>query len=719
SNKFKLKETVTCGDKVTVPEAVPPKCNISSALFVPVKVNNFPTIAIFDTGAGLSVVSEAFKNLIKIPRKGACNIKVRTVNNDICEATETVSFVLKLGKKKVNVSAVVLQNFPYNILIGNDVITKEKLILNFSDPRELRIDIPETLDSINAYTFNPENINLTVESSLTLQPYTSSICSLIVKQEPDLTGDYEVKLNEVYSMNGLVSVLHFENGTALALLSNSSEIPLIIKRGKTIGKIFNKFLDEPNEQIKIIEIMNVENINDTTNENESEFNISDFKISDDLNKENREKLESLITSYKDCFTKSLTKITETDVIEVNIETEGPPVKRAMYRCPIVHREPMKKILNELLKANVIRPSKSCYASPVLLRLKANGKDYRLLGDFRGLNATIKNDNNYPLPRIDDLIDSIYGSSVFSKLDSHSGFFTLRIAEKDKFKTAIITPYGLFEFNRLPQGLKISPNNFQMAMEKVYADVLFYCVLVYLDDCLIHSKNEELHFEHIRKTLDCVRKANIKLRTDKCCFFQREIDFLGHKISAKGIEINQDRVNSILKIKDPTNITEVKSFLGVLNYFRNHIKNFAISAEPLINLTRKKVKFNFEAEEKKAFDELKKSLCTAPILSFFDENLKTQLHTDASRKGIGAVLIQIDEKDSEIVIAYYSRTLCSAEKNYSGIELELLAIVNGIKRFHTYLLGRKFEIITDSSSLTYLMRVKDINSKLSRWAIFLQ
>ncbi|RWS01061.1 pol polyprotein-like protein, partial [Dinothrombium tinctorium] len=412
-------------------------------------------------------------------------------------------------------------------------------------------------------------------------------------------------------------------------------------------------------------------------------------------------------------------VTPTNIIEVNIETKGPPIKRKMYRLPQAHRDPLRRILDELLAANIIRPSTSCYCAPILLVKKKSG-DYRLVVDFRSLNQNILNDNCYPLPRIEDIIDLIIGAVVFSSLDCHSGFFTLPITEKDKYKTAFICPFGLFEFNRLPQGLKISPSNFQMMMDTALNEVRFDCAKAFIDDCLVHSKKREEHLRDLEKTLKCIEKANIKLRPSKCEFFKEKITFLGHVISKDGIEIGEDRVKAILDISEPKTVTQVKSFLGVLNYFKDHIKNLQLVAEPLTKLTRKGQEFTFGEKEKEAFDTLKQLLCSAPILSFYDPQLKTQLHTDGSSVGIGVTLIQV-EKDTnkERVVSYYSRVLTSSEKNLSAIEIELLAIVEGIKRFKHYLTGTKIEIITDSNPLTFLMRTRNLNSRLCRWSLFIQ
>ncbi|RWR99538.1 hypothetical protein B4U79_09290, partial [Dinothrombium tinctorium] len=536
----------------------------------------------------------------------------------------------------------------------NDVILREKLIIDFSNPEKLCIKFSDTNDIINAFVCNPQIITLKCSKFITIEPNSICLVQVLPNQTESHLNELKVKICEKYE-NDL-----FIPKTVISLKNNAIFVPIVNKTDKIINLRKNKIIAEAKY---ISETYFAKHAKE--NSKIDEICESDFKIGNDLDESEKKKAIKLLTKYKNCFVNSLKDVTPTDLIEVNIETNGPPVKRKMYRLPIAHREPLKKILNELLLAKIIRPSVSNYCSPILLVQKKNG-DYRLVIDYRDLNATITNENCYPLPRIEDVIDQINGSVMFSLLDCHSGFFILKIAEQDKHKTAFVCPFGFFEFNRLPQGLKISPNNFQMAMERALSPVLFKCAKNFVDDCLVHSKSKETHFTDLDETLACIEKANIKLRP------------------SKWIEIGEDRINAIINIEEPKTVTEIKSFLGVLNYFKDHIKNLQIIAEPLTRLTQ----------------------------------LQTELHTDGSNVGIGATLIQIDN-EKEKIICYYSRVLSTAEKHYSAIEIELLAIIDGIKRFKHYLIGRKFKIVTDSNPLTYLMRTKNLNSRLSHWSMFLQ
>ncbi|RWS03936.1 pol polyprotein-like protein [Dinothrombium tinctorium] len=572
---------ITCGEKVTVFNVFPEKSNFSSALFLPVKINCFPTIAVVDTGAGLSVISKKFYDLLSVPRKNKSPLKIRSVNNEICSSLGEVEFRVKLGRRSIKVNAQILENFPYHLLIGNDIISREKLIIDFSDPENLKIKFSDSKDVIQAFLSQPKTVEFKTEDHIKIEPNSVCLVKVIAKQNyRGIANNFIAKINKKYEPHLFMPKTILSNKNELFVpIANLTENKMILKKGKTIA--FGK------------EITSI-NLTETTKESEKDYveiSENEFNIGDDLTETERTDLIKLLLKYKHCFAKTLSEVTPTNIIEVNIDTE----------------EPLRKILNELLTAKIIRPSSSSFCAPLLLVQKKGG-EFRLVIDFRDLNAKILNENCYPLPRIEDIIDSIR--------------------------------------------------------------------------------------ESVKK-----------------------VTFLGHVISEKGIEIGEDRINAIMNIDQPKNVTEIKSFLGVLFYFKD-IKNLQIISEPLIKLTRKNEPFIFSDQQIAAFDELKMLLCTAPILSYFNPELKTQLHTDGSNVGIGAALIQL-EGETEKIICYYSRVLNSAEKHYSAVEIELLAIVQGIKRFKHYLTGCKFEVVTDSNPLTYLMRTKNLNSRLSRWSMFLQ
>lgn len=372
----------------------------------------------------------------------------------------------------------------------------------------------------------------------------------------------------------------------------------------------------------------------------------------------------------------------------------------------------------MLNNNVIEPSESPWAAAIHLVKKKNGT-YRFCIDFRGLNALTKKDA-YPLPRIDDTIDSLAGMVYFTTLDARKGYWQILMNSNDKEKTAFISQRGLYQFKRMPFGLTNAPVTFQRMMDLVLLGLLYEICLVYIDDIIIFSRTFDEHINNITTVFDRLREANIKLSVEKCNFCLKEIPFLGHVISSQGCAPNPDKVKAIVNWPAPQHKGELKSFLGLAGYYRRFIPDFATIAEPLTSLTSKKANFIWQKSQEQAFQQLKNALITKPILRFPDFSKDFVLYTDASDVGIGAVLEQPQEDISKpSVIAYWSRVLNAAERNYTTTEKECLAFVDACKVFRPYLIGRKFTVIIDHIALKWLKESDDSTSRICRWSLKLQ
>ena len=297
---------------------------------------------------------------------------------------------------------------------------------------------------------------------------------------------------------------------------------------------------------------------------------------------------------------------------------------------------------------------------------------RLCIDYRQLNkATIK--NKYPLPRIDDLLDQLNGASVFSKIDLRSGYHQLRVKREDIPKTAFRTRYGHYEFLVMPFGLTNAPTVFMDYMNRIFRPYLDKFVVVFIDDILIYSMDEEKHKEHLRIVLQVLKEHKLYAKLSKCDFWLREVKFLGHVVSAEGVIVDPGKIEAVLNWERPQSVTEIRSFLGLADYYRRFIKGFSQIAMPLTNLTKKNQPYVWSEECEAAFQDLKTKLTTAPVLVIPDPTQTFTLYTDASKKGLGCVLMQDDK-----VIAYASRQLKPHEGNYPTHDLELAAIVFALK-----------------------------------------
>ncbi|GJS86156.1 putative reverse transcriptase domain-containing protein [Tanacetum coccineum] len=342
---------------------------------------------------------------------------------------------------------------------------------------------------------------------------------------------------------------------------------------------------------------------------------------------------------------------------------------------------------ELSDKGFIRPSSSPWGAPVLFVKKKDGS-FRMCIDYRELNKlTVK--NRYPLPRIDDLFDQLQGSSVYSKIDLRSGYHQLRVREEDIPKTAFRTRYGHYEFQVMPFGLTNAPAVFMDLMNRVCKPYLDKFVIVFIDDILIYSKNKQEHEEHLKLILELLKKEELYAKFSKCEFWIPKVQFLGHVIDSKGIHVDPAKIESIKDWASPKSPTEIRQFLGLAGYYRRFIEGFSKIAKPMTKLTQKKVKFVWGDKQEAAFQLLKQKLCSAPILALPEGSKDFIAYCDASKKGLGVVLMQ-----REKVIAYASRQLKIHEKNYTTHDLELGAVVFALKIWRHYLYGTKCTLLND-------------------------
>ena len=333
---------------------------------------------------------------------------------------------------------------------------------------------------------------------------------------------------------------------------------------------------------------------------------------------------------------------------------------------------------------------------------------RMVVDYHALNeVTIK--NKYPLPMINDLFDQLQGAKVFFKIDLRSGYHQLKIREQDIPKTTFTTRYGLYEYTVMSFGLTNAPAYFMSMMNKVFMEFLDKFVVVFIDDILIYSKNEEEHKEHLRLVLEKLREHQLYAKFSKCEFWLKEVGFLGHVISGEGIAVDPSKVEAVTEWKAPTSVGEIRSFLGLAGYYRRFIENFSKIAKPMIELLKKDTKFVWTDECEASFQELKKRLVTAPVLILPNIRKDFQVYCDASRQGLGGVLMQEGR-----VVSYASRQLRPHERNYATHDLELAAVVHALKTWRHFLIGNRCDVYTDHKSLKYIFTQKELNLRQRRW-----
>ncbi len=380
---------------------------------------------------------------------------------------------------------------------------------------------------------------------------------------------------------------------------------------------------------------------------------------------------------------------------------------------------LEEYINDNLRKGFIRKSKSPAGAPVLFVPKKNGK-LRMCVDYRQLNLITIRDS-YPLPLIQDMLEHLGKGKIFSKLDLRSAYNLVRIKNGDEYKTAFTCKFGHFEYLVMPFGLKNAPAVFQHFINDVLEEVLGNFAYAYIDDIIIFSPDYKTHINHVITVLKLLRSAGLYAKLEKCEFFVSFIDFLGHRISGEGIHMDPNKVSSILNWPTPTNVKEVQSFIGLANYYRRFIPNFAKIAHPLHKLLKKNTKFLWSPETQSSFDNLKSKFVSAPILIYPNREIPFQVETDSSNFAIGAILSQVSPQDNMVhPVAFFSRSLTATERNYPIYDKELLAIVSALETWRHLLKGstKPFKIFSDHRNLLYQKKPEKMSQRLVRWALFL-
>ena len=408
-------------------------------------------------------------------------------------------------------------------------------------------------------------------------------------------------------------------------------------------------------------------------------------------------------------------------IELVPNAKIPP--RKLYRQSIPELTETKKQLTEYINAGHIRPSTSPFGAPILLVKKKDGT-MRMCIDYRGLNdITVK--NTFPIPRIDDLHDQLGKAHYFTKLDLYSGYHQIQITTGDEHKTAFTSRYGTYEFTVMPFGLTNAPSTFQTAMHALFHDWLDEFVIVYLDDILVYSPTQEEHTRQVLRVLQRLNDNQWYCKLKKCEFAQTSIEYLGHIISKGTIAIDPEKMKAVQEWPVPfKNLTEVQSFLGLVGYYRKFIPHFSHIAKPLHEFSHKDKAFIWESKHTEAVDKLKNAVLSPDCLAIFDPDRETILTTDACEYALGATLNQVYDQ-GERPIAFISKILIAAEKNYAMWEKELFAVIWSIKYFRPYLTGHQFHIRSDNKPTTQLLSNLSIklttttSNRVARWINMLQ
>ncbi|KAH9088485.1 hypothetical protein LEN26_019472 [Aphanomyces euteiches] len=427
--------------------------------------------------------------------------------------------------------------------------------------------------------------------------------------------------------------------------------------------------------------------------------------------------------FSDIFVDSSKAPGRTHLIEFSIDTgNNPPIRSVPYRTSKAEGDIMEAELNQYLDLGLIRPSKSPWSSPVLMIRKPDGS-IRFCIDYRKLNSVTVKDS-YPMPRIDDLLDVLGRTKLFSTMDIASGYWNVPMAKDSIEKTAFTCKYGLYKWLVMPFGLCNAVPCFERLMEHILIDYKWRTCLVYLDDCIVYSEDFGSHLIRLSQVLTKFREAGFKLKMSKCKWGRSSVPFLGHIVTPAGILPNPEKIKSVLRVKPLKDASEVRAFLGLAGYFRRFVRDFSKLAAPLTNLLTAE-QFIWSTACDEALESLKRSVVSPPILAHPDFDLFFSIWFDASHIAVGVVLMQ-KQQNKNRVIAYASQSLTKAQQKWiskeMGIsEIECWGIVWATRKFRPYIDRRHFDIYTDHEALTWLFNTgsRSGNHKLARWAMEIQ
>ena len=520
-----------------------------------------------------------------------------------------------------------------------------------------------------------------------------------------------------------------EDGSTLAVLSNPTGCSVHLDEGSLVGSAVpvetveapsDKLQDEQTPTgVQVLptgpsEVLRVQAKSDEWREAKLEELVGPTHA---LSPVQRQELINFLRKHHAVFSLEENERGETDLVKFTIDTgDAKPQQCRPRRMPFAVRSEVARQLKVMQESHVIQPSTSPWASPVVLVRKKDGS-HRFCIDYRRLNAVTKSDI-YPLPRIDDLLDQLGRCKYFSTLDLASGYWQIRVAPESREKTAFVTPQGHYEFLVMPFGLTNAPAVFQRLMQKLLSGLNPEAgpdfVAVYIDDVLVFSQTIEEHLNHLQTVIERIEGAGLMLKPTKCRFARQEVEYLGHVVTPEGLKPDRKLVEAITEFSAPTDVNGVRRFLGLASYYRRFIGGFARIAAPLRELTRKNALFKWTGQCEEAMRTLKVKLTSAPVLVYPTFDKPFTVETDASINGLGAVLQQSQDDGQLHPVAYASRSLTAAERNYSITEMEVLAVVWALTKFHPYIYGQSVTVITDHAAVRAVLETPNPSAKHARW-----
>ena len=690
-------------------------------------------MALIDTGAQISCISENFlKYAIPKPNRKyqhANFTRVLGVGGESHKILGTILLDILIENSKFTQKFHVFKQLQHPVILGDDFLELNKGKIDIGS-RTLFLN-NGTLQ-VNSFS-KPVHSLVRTRSSLSIDPGHEKLVPVKVSKVQNQVMLIEPvqsfsKTSPLLVARVVVTVL---DKKAFCRILNPTDKVINIQPGKIIGSaspIDENNISELQDPAPKVATVSEQNSKDSS---DNKFLQDEYiKIAKDLGIDiENEKLENgqkeqlleLIGRYRSVFAKDASELGCAKGFVHKIDTgDAKPQTQQPYRKSPKIAQFEGEHIEEMLKANIVEESISPWQSPVVLVKKKTPGEYRFAVDYRKLNKYTEPES-FPVPQLESILDTIAASEAkfFSTLDLASGFWQIPMDPDSQQKTAFITQTGKYEFKRMPFGLMNAPTTYQRMMTNVLKGLNWKILLVYMDDIIIFSSTFDEHIVHLEQVFKRLAEFNLTLKPSKCKFASEKVLYLGHVISEKGIEVNPSKVEVIESFPIPHNTKKVREFLGMCNYYRKFIKGYSQVAAPMYALLKADATFEWTKECDQCFNKLKKALVNPPVLAHPKMNEPFILSTDASTSGIGYILSQTDTNSLEHPILYGGRSLRKHEKNYPVTELECLAVVEGILKFHIYLADNEFKVYTDHKALTGLMNTRPERGRLHRWATILQ
>ena len=688
-----------------------------------IKVNHVPVKALLDSGAKRTLISKKFASFCKLKiGKPHHNLnKMYTANGQEMAIVGTALADIVVNELKMPVVFQVLENLTFDVIIGIDTLIDHKIHIY---PHERLVTFENDTVGTRIWTPLPsDNAYVCVLEPTVVPPMSEAIVNLKINKNYKIQQSLLLPLENLYLKNiamakCLVSPTKHET---FCKVMNPTQAAVVLKRNTRLGTI------QPignNEIFALGDSTETSIPNIKTDKNlslkEAEEIISELGIKigrEHLSDQEYCNLTKFLAQNQDLFAREMVDLPGTDVMKVKIDTgDAKPVHSRQFRVSPEDRREIDRQVLEMAKHNIISPSDSPWNSPCFLVAKHGTSERRLVLDFRKLNEVTK-DTSAKLICFEEVVDSLIEAQarVYTTLDLRQGYYQMKLDEESAEKTSFTAARSRWKYNRLPMGIKGASMAFSALMHKILDSCLYRNTMVYLDDLVIYSRSMEQHFKDLTEVFQLIRQANLRLNSKKSVFAAPKVRYLGYMLGDNTIEADPEKIRNIQNFPRPTSVKALKSFLGSVVFFKRLIKDFSLKAAPLNALLKKNAAWEWTEQCENAFIELKNALMKEPILKLPDLNKELILVTDASKQAISYNLLQADDQNILHAVAYGGNSLSPAQRHYSTVELEMLAIITGCKYYHVFLGSRPFTCYTDHVSLTFVKSLgQSGNARLLRW-----